>query len=126
MFWQLDSGAWSLSGGGDPDLTAMALIALARYRQQKDVQAAVDRVEQQMSTWRADSDLERLNAAPVGQWMPVPKALMAVLTTALEIGRLSEGAFDIGVALGGEAVPAGTVTCSRVSPMSIDRTLITP
>ena len=40
---QLDSGAWSLSGGGDPDLTAMALIALARYRQQKDVQAAVDR-----------------------------------------------------------------------------------
>ncbi|WP_394946310.1 FAD:protein FMN transferase [Xanthobacter variabilis] len=64
---------------------------------ERDLQAAVDRVEQQMSTWRADSDLERLNAAPVGQWMPVPKALMAVLATALEIGRLSEGAFDIGV-----------------------------
>lgn len=61
------------------------------------LQAAVDRVEQQMSTWRPDSDLERLNAAPVGQWVPVPKELMGVLDTALEIGRLSAGAFDIGV-----------------------------
>ena len=40
---QLPDGSWSLSGGGDPDLTAMALTALARYRQQGAVQAAVDR-----------------------------------------------------------------------------------
>lgn len=63
----------------------------------RSLQAAIDRVEQQMSTWRPDSDLERLNAAPIAEWMPVPTALMTVLATALEIGRLSDGAFDIGV-----------------------------
>ena len=40
---QLGNGAWSLSGSGDTDLTAMALTALARYRQQEKVQTAVDR-----------------------------------------------------------------------------------
>lgn len=40
---QLENGAWSLSGSGDADLTAMALTALARYRQQEKVQTAVDR-----------------------------------------------------------------------------------
>lgn len=40
---QLENGAWSLSGSGDTDLTAMALTALARYRQQEKVQTAVDR-----------------------------------------------------------------------------------
>lgn len=61
------------------------------------LQGAVDRVEQQMSTFRPDSDLERLNAAPIGSWIDIPRELMHVLATALEIGRLSGGAFDIGV-----------------------------
>ncbi|MFG1413904.1 FAD:protein FMN transferase [Xanthobacter sp. VTT E-85241] len=61
------------------------------------LQGAVDRVEQQMSTFRPDSDLERLNAAAIGAWIDIPRALMHVLATALEIGRLSGGAFDIGV-----------------------------
>lgn len=61
------------------------------------LQGAVEKVEQQMSTFRPDSDLERLNAAPIGAWRPIPRELMHVLSTALEIGRLSGGAFDIGV-----------------------------
>jgi thiamine biosynthesis lipoprotein len=61
------------------------------------LQAAVDQVEQQMSSWRADSDLERLNRAPVGVWHAIPEPLMRVLQAALTIGDLSEGAFDIGV-----------------------------
>ena len=59
--------------------------------------AAVDRVDRQMSTWKADSDLNRLNSAPVGEWVAVPGELMTVLAEALRIGRLSNGAFDIGV-----------------------------
>lgn len=59
--------------------------------------AAVERVEAQCSNWRADSDLSRLNAAPVGEWTPVPEDLMKVLVKALEIGRASDGLFDIGV-----------------------------
>ncbi|WP_375741662.1 FAD:protein FMN transferase [Pseudomonas boanensis] len=58
---------------------------------------AVDRVDQQMSTWKADSDLCRLNASPVGQWQAVPRELFQVLHTALLVSRESGGAFDIGV-----------------------------
>lgn len=40
---QNSDGGWSLGGGtSDPDLTAMALQALARYRSRADVSAAVD------------------------------------------------------------------------------------
>lgn len=58
---------------------------------------AVERVDQQMSTWRADSDLNRLNAAPEQQWLPVPKELTTVLATALRVNQQSGGAFDIAV-----------------------------
>jgi thiamine biosynthesis lipoprotein len=67
------------------------------------LQAAVDEVDAQMSTWRPDSDLMRLNAAPPGAWVEVPKRLMEVLRLALDIGRASGGAFDIGM---GDAVAA--------------------
>jgi thiamine biosynthesis lipoprotein len=67
------------------------------------LQAAVDEVDAQMSTWKPDSDLMRLNAAPVGDWVAVPARLREVLTLALEIGSASGGAFDIGV---GDAVTA--------------------
>ena len=59
--------------------------------------AAVDQVDQQMSTWKPDSDLSRLNAAPLQQWQSVPAELLAVLEAALHVGRASGGAFDIGV-----------------------------
>jgi len=67
------------------------------------LQAAVDEVDAQMSTWRPDSDLMRLNAAPVGAWTTVPERLREVLRLGLEIGRASGGAFDIGM---GDAVTA--------------------
>lgn len=59
--------------------------------------AAVDRVDRQMSTWKPDSDLNRLNAAPVGDWIVIPRELTKVLAASLRIGRASNGAFDIGV-----------------------------
>lgn len=59
--------------------------------------AAVDKVDRQMSTWKPESDLNRLNAAPLQQWISVPEALISVLDSALRIGQQSDGAFDIGV-----------------------------
>ena len=67
------------------------------------LQAAVDEVDAEMSTWKPDSDLMRLNAAPAGQWMTVPDRLMEVLRIGLDIGRASGGAFDVGM---GDAVRA--------------------
>ncbi|MGB4859815.1 MAG: FAD:protein FMN transferase [Dokdonella sp.] len=59
--------------------------------------AAADKVDRQMSTWKPDSDLSRLNAAPAQHWIAIPEELVAVLDTALRIGVQSHGAFDIGV-----------------------------
>jgi thiamine biosynthesis lipoprotein len=64
---------------------------------QAELQQAVDRVDRQMSTWQADSDLMRLNAAPPGHWVELPEELLWVMATALQIGEQSGGAFDIGV-----------------------------
>jgi FAD:protein FMN transferase len=59
--------------------------------------AAVQQVDQQMSTYRPDSALNQLNAAPLQQWLPLPKELLEVLQTALLVGAQSNGAFDIAV-----------------------------
>ncbi|WP_457373856.1 FAD:protein FMN transferase [Pseudomonas sp. TE12234] len=73
----------------EPDLSTEAIShSLAR---------AVSRVDQQMSTWKPDSDLNRLNAAPEQQWVAVPKELATVLSTALRVAQQSGGAFDIAV-----------------------------
>ena len=59
--------------------------------------AAVGAVDQQMSNWKADSDLSRLNRAPPGAWTRVPPALAQVLARALQVGRETDNACDIGV-----------------------------
>ncbi|HEY9218319.1 MAG TPA: FAD:protein FMN transferase [Phenylobacterium sp.] len=67
------------------------------------LQDAVNAVERQMSTWRPDSDLMRLNTATPGAWVDVGAELIEVLGIAAEVTATSGGAFDIGV---GEAVTA--------------------
>ena len=59
--------------------------------------AAVEQVDGQMSPWKPDSDLMRLNRAPVDAWVDLPADMLAVLDCALEVQRLSAGAFDPGV-----------------------------
>lgn len=62
-----------------------------------ELQAVVAEVDAQMSTWKPDSDLMRLNAAPVGHWVSLPERLIEVIGLGLEIARQSGGAFDIGM-----------------------------
>ena len=83
---------------------------------QAALQAAVDEVDAQMSTWKPDSDLMRLNAAPVGEWVAAPKRLTEVLRLGLEIGRASGGAFDIGM---GDAVTAWGFASEAAAPANI-------
>jgi len=61
------------------------------------LQAAVNEVDTQMSTWNPNSDLMRLNAGRPGAWISVPPCLVEVLRLAFDIGRASGGAFDVGV-----------------------------
>lgn len=62
-----------------------------------DLAAAVACVDAQMSSWKPDSDLMRLNGTPVGQWLALPPQIVAVLVAAQQIGAASGGLFDIGV-----------------------------
>lgn len=70
---------------------------------QAALQVAVDRVDAQMSLWKPESDLCRLNAAPVGEWVDLQPEIATVLARALAIGKQTGWAFDIAV---GEAVNA--------------------
>jgi thiamine biosynthesis lipoprotein len=72
-------------------------------RLQARFQSAVDEVEAQMSTWKPDSALMRLNAAPLDTWVPLPDRLMTVLDAGLAISRQTGGAFELNV---GDAVRA--------------------
>lgn len=58
------------------------------------VQACLDRVVAQMSTWERDSDISRYNRAPPGSWQALPRPFFDVLREALAIAAASEGAFD--------------------------------
>lgn len=84
---------------------------------------SITTVDRQMSTWKRDSDLMQLNRAPVGEWVAVPPELMAVLTRAVEIGHLSEGAFDIAM---GDAVTAWGFGAETHDTEAMRRALIQP
>jgi len=61
------------------------------------LEAAVTAVDAQMSNWKADSELSRLNRAAPDGWVPVSPNLASVLVRATEIGRETGNAFNIGV-----------------------------
>lgn len=58
------------------------------------LQCAVDLVDQQMSTWKVNSDLSLFNAAPINQWIDAPKEMIEVMREAQDIYSLSNGAFN--------------------------------
>jgi len=77
---------WSVKCDAAPDLDSTVLQAA--------LQAAVDLVDAQMSPWKPGSDLMCLNSAAVDDWVDLPAEMLQVLDRALEISRLSAGAFD--------------------------------
>lgn len=94
---------------------ATATIDVARI--EAALQATVDQVDEQMSTYKSNSAISRFNAAPIGQWVEMPDLTMQVIAAGLEIGRLSGGTFDIGLGrvvahwgFGADAASAGSDT----------------
>ena len=64
---------------------------------QRALQTRLDDLEQQMSTWRADSVLARFNASRDTNWFAVPRDTAVVVREALEVSRLTDGAFVVTV-----------------------------
>lgn len=79
----------------------------------QELAAAVQQVDAQMSPWRSGSDLARLNRAAMDAWVDLPSEMFAVLSRALEIARLSAGAFDPTV---GALVDAWGFGAARAQP----------
>lgn len=80
-------GPWRLSHrpvpGQDPDHVAHAALA------------ALQKVDAQMSNYRDDSDLMRLNRAPLGCFVAVPDDMFTVMQAASDLAALSAGAINI-------------------------------
>lgn len=96
---------WSvLMDGPAPDTLETAL------------QNAVNDVDMQMSTWKPNSDLMRLNAAPVGDWVNLPAQLLRVLAAGLEISRATDNAFEMNI---GDAVRAWGFGADQIDLVAI-------
>jgi len=61
---------------------------------QSGIQAVLDRVDEQMSTYKASSSLSRFNAGPADSWHVLPAECFEVVTHALQVARDSDGAYD--------------------------------
>ena len=65
---------------------------------QADVDQALNQLEDQMSTWRPDSELSRFNSSSSTDWFPVSRDTAFVVSEAKRIWKISDGAFDPTVA----------------------------
>lgn len=65
------------------------------------IQSAIDdrleRINDQMSTWRPDSELSRFNAVGNSDWFAVSPDVVRVVDAASDVSTLSGGAFDVTV-----------------------------
>lgn len=64
---------------------------------QAGIQGELDKVDASMSTYKPDSELNRFNQAPLGQWVDLSAELFEVFNLSQSIASLSQGAFDITV-----------------------------
>lgn len=112
------------------------LVASARvdlHALHSAIQAQLDRVVAQMSTWEADSDISRFNRAPPRSWHELPADFFTVLSCAMDVARDSQGAYDptvgplvaawgFGATQGGQEIPtaaARAAACTRVGWRSV-------
>lgn len=95
------NGSKTLAG---PTMGTSYRVTIARPPDNVDadrLSAEIDRiletVDMRMSTYRADSELSRFNAARSQDWFAVSDDTLNVVAAALDVSRLSGGAFDVTV-----------------------------
>jgi len=64
---------------------------------QTEIDRRLEEVNDQMSTWRPDSEISRFNTSDSTDWFEVSTATVSVLKEASRISELSDGAFDVTV-----------------------------
>jgi len=85
-------------GGHTMGTTWQVKLVVARARDlhplYAGIQARLDAIVAQMSTWEANSDITRFNRAAPGSVQRVPDLFAQVVDAAVDIARRSAGAFD--------------------------------
>jgi FAD:protein FMN transferase len=61
----------------------------------EEIDRRLERVNDQMSTWRPDSELSRFNRYRATDWFAVSSDTARVIDAAIRIGRESKGAFEV-------------------------------
>lgn len=80
--------------GSDWSVKVAGPIASTPAQLEAGVQAQFERVDAQMSSYRAQSALMRFNRSPAGQWQQLPPELLTVLGKALELAAATDGVYD--------------------------------
>lgn len=95
---QGNEGVTRLSGTTMGTLWHVSVVDVPEGYSAKSLTAAIqqvlDEVNERFSTYRPSSDVERVNAAPVGKWVPVSGQVVAVARFSEKIYRDSGGAFN--------------------------------
>ncbi len=128
----LHPAAKRLSFGGEAFATTWRVrlcVDPARFKDSDALNAAcrakLKRIDAEMSPYRADSDLSRVNRAPADKPAALPAMLRAVTAGALDVAALTEGAFDPAVleavelwGFGARAVPEGLPAAETVTALA--------
>jgi thiamine biosynthesis lipoprotein len=70
---------------------------LTKTALQTEIDRRLEAVNNQMSTWRLESEISRFNQSESTEWFEVSPATVRVLREASRISELSDGAFDVTV-----------------------------
>jgi thiamine biosynthesis lipoprotein len=81
-----------------------------------DIEAVLDRVVGEMSTWISHSDISRFNRAAAGTWHVLPDDFCAVLRYALRLAEESDGACDPTIGALVDLWGFGPSGCPRIIP----------
>ncbi len=71
--------------------------SLERKTLHAELEEILARINVRMSTYDPDSELSRFNAAPTTEWVPMSAETVRVVEEALDVSRMTGGAFDVTV-----------------------------
>ncbi|WP_241608711.1 FAD:protein FMN transferase ApbE [Rosenbergiella australiborealis] len=105
---------WRVTASGLSATQAKALPDL--------IQQQLDQDDQELSTWKKDSWLSRFNQNPSLAPQPVSDNVAAIITSAMKVGRATQGAMDITIGplvnlwgFGPDAIPTHTPSDSQIA-----------
>tara|TARA_Y100001949_G_scaffold159955_1_gene151221 strand:- start:6465 stop:7490 length:1026 start_codon:yes stop_codon:yes gene_type:complete len=71
--------------------------AVSKEQLRDETEAILAKIDSQMSTYRADSDIETFNALPAGACMAMPGEVLELFRAGQQLSKESAGAFDLTV-----------------------------